>query len=83
MTTEINIVVATVEDALLVPADAVKDGRLFVVDDGRARDRRVQTGIVSPAMVQVVAGLRMDEQVILAPPAGLQDGQRVRGRPAS
>jgi RND family efflux transporter MFP subunit len=83
MTTEINIVVATIDDALLVPADAVKDGRLFVVEDGRARERRVEIGIVSPAMVQVVGGLRIDEQVILAPLPGLRDGQRVRGRPTS
>jgi membrane fusion protein (multidrug efflux system) len=83
MTTEINVVVATVEEALLVPADAVKDGRLFVVNDGRAHQRRVLTGIASPAMVQITDGLTTDEQVILAPPPGLRDGQRVRARRAS
>ncbi|HYN39310.1 MAG TPA: efflux RND transporter periplasmic adaptor subunit [Rhodospirillales bacterium] len=83
MTTEINVVVATVEDALLVPADAVKDGRVFTLADGRARERQVQTGIASPAMVQIIEGLGDGEQIIAAPPPGLQDGQRLRGRPPS
>ena len=83
MTAEINIVVATVEDALLVPADALSGGRVFVASDGRARERQVQTGIASPATVQITAGLGADEQIIVAPPAGLRDGQRVRTRPAS
>lgn len=83
MTTEINIVVATADDALLVPADAVTGGRVFVVADGRARERQVQTGIAAPAMVQITAGLDGDEQIVAAPPAGLRDGQRIRTRPAS
>ncbi|MGZ9033237.1 MAG: efflux RND transporter periplasmic adaptor subunit, partial [Rhodospirillales bacterium] len=83
MTAEINIVVATVEDALLVPADALSGGGVFVASDGRARERQVQTGIASPATVQITAGLGADEQIIVAPPAGLRDGQRVRTRPAS
>lgn len=82
MTTEINIVVDVVEDALLVPADAVKDGRVFVVNDGRAHERQVQAGIASPAMVQIIGGLGADERVIIGPPPGLQDGQRVRVRRA-
>lgn len=80
MTTEINVVVAVVDDALLVPADAVRDGRVFVIDDGRARERQVKTGIVSPATVQIIDGLAADERVIEAPPGGLRDGQRVRVR---
>jgi membrane fusion protein (multidrug efflux system) len=78
MTTEINIVVRTVEGALLVPADAVVDGRVFTVSGGRVRARMVETGVVTPAMVQIVSGLQGDERIVVAPPAGLHDGDRVR-----
>lgn len=78
MTTEINIVVETVDKALLVPADAVVDGRVFTVVDGRARARPIETGIVTPAMAQITAGLEEGARVVAAPPAGLEDGDRVR-----
>lgn len=78
MTTEINIVVATVADALLVPADAVIKRRVFVVEDGRARAREVEAGIASPSSVQILEGLDPDARVIVAPPSGLEDGDRVR-----
>lgn len=78
MTTEINIVVATVNDALLVPADAVTKRRVFVVEDGRARAVEVESGIASPSQVQIIAGLAGDARVVVAPPAGLKDGDRVR-----
>ena len=84
MTTEINIVVATVADALLLPADAVVKGQVFVVENGRARASDVETGIASPSSVQIVSGLDPGARVVLSPPAGLRDGDRVRiVRPAS
>lgn len=83
MTTEINIVVATVENALLVPADSVSGGRIFTVVDGRAKAVAVKTGIGSPAMVQITAGLDDEQPIVIAPPAGLSDGDRVRAAPGS
>ncbi|MBL8660440.1 MAG: efflux RND transporter periplasmic adaptor subunit [Rhodospirillales bacterium] len=83
MTTEINIVVATVDNALLVPADSVIGGRVFTVVEDRVRARAVETGIVSPTMVQIAAGLDDDQPIVVSPPAGLRDGDRVRVVPAS
>jgi RND family efflux transporter MFP subunit len=63
--------------ALAIPASAiVRRGQLtsvFVVDGGRARVR-----LVSLSDAEVLAGLTESETVILAPPAGLTDGRRVR-----
>jgi hypothetical protein len=63
--------------ALAIPASAiVRRGQLtsvFVVDGGRARVR-----LVSLSGAEVLAGLTESETVILAPPAGLTDGRRVR-----
>jgi RND family efflux transporter MFP subunit len=63
--------------ALTIPVSAVvRRGQLtsvFVVEEGRARVR-----LVSLSESEVLAGLTESEVVILAPPAVLTDGRRVR-----
>jgi RND family efflux transporter MFP subunit len=63
--------------ALTIPLSAVvRRGQLtsvFVVEEGRARVR-----LVSLSESEVLAGLTESEVVILAPPAVLTDGRRVR-----
>jgi HlyD family secretion protein len=63
---------------VLVPASAVKDGAVFVILDGHAVRRSVKTGAASPAGVRVEQGLIGGEDLILNPPAGLKDGDRVK-----
>jgi HlyD family secretion protein len=69
---------AVEKPVVLVPASAVKDGAVFVVLDGRAVRRTVKTGAASPAGVRVEQGLIGGEDLILNPPAGLKDGDRVK-----
>ncbi|PEQ13781.1 efflux transporter periplasmic adaptor subunit [Novosphingobium sp. PC22D] len=78
LTLEVNIVTARHENALLVPASAVTDGRVWVVEQGRAKGREVRTGIAGTDQVEILAGLAADESVIVNPPEGLEDGDRVR-----
>lgn len=66
--------------ALLVPASAVKDGAVFVVLDGKALRRVVKTGAVSPRGIRIEQGLIGGEDVIVSPPPGLKDGDKVRGK---
>jgi HlyD family secretion protein len=63
---------------VLVPASAVKDGAVFVVLEGRAVKRPVKTGASSPAGIRVERGLIGGEDLILNPPTGLKDGDRVK-----
>jgi RND family efflux transporter MFP subunit len=68
---------------VLVPAEAVRpdgsDGIVFVVaDDKKVARRRVTLGPDVAGQRRVVSGLREGERVVLAPPAGLEDGQTVR-----
>lgn len=77
MTTEINIITKESRDALLVPASAVVDGRLFLVENGRARPQAVTPGIRGRTMTEILDGLAADLPVIAAPPAGLKAGDRV------
>ena len=81
MTTEINVIVETRENVLLAPSEAVRAGRVFVVEDGVARRRRVTTGILGRGMVEIRDGLNEGEQVVVNPPESLADGARVRPVP--
>ena len=78
MTTEVNIVVAEKADALLVPASAVRGGRLFVVEGQRAVARDVRLGIRGDEALEVISGLTGDETLILDGPTDLEDGTRIR-----
>lgn len=82
MTTEVNIVVRTVADALLLPAEAMSDGRVFVLDGDRVRLRTPSFGIRGPERVQILAGLDPGDRVVLLPMATLADGDRVRIAPS-
>jgi RND family efflux transporter MFP subunit len=74
---------APVAAGVLVPAEAVRpdgrDGIVFVVTDNKKVERRrVTLGPDVAGQRRVVSGLREGERVVLAPPAGLEDGQAVR-----
>jgi len=68
-------------DVLTVPAEAVvRQGQLptvFVVHEARARLRVVHAGETGGSRVEILAGLSPGDEVIVAPPPGLRDGDRV------
>ena len=67
--------------ALVIPESAVRrQGQLtsvFVVRNGLAHIRLVQTGLTDSDGTEVVAGLDAGESVVTAPPVGLTDGSPV------
>jgi HlyD family secretion protein len=71
---------APAKPVVLVPASAVKDGAVFVLLDGKAMRRAVKTGAVSGPSIRVEDGLIGGEDLIVNPPAGLKDGDKVRQR---
>ncbi len=68
-------------DAITVPESAVarfgQMEKIFVVEQGRAVLRLVKTGRVLHGRIEILAGLNAGEQIILAPPPALRDGQLV------
>jgi HlyD family secretion protein len=62
---------------VVIPQGAVQNGRVFVVVNGHARERRVTTGGASEKGVLVQSGLIGGEDLIVSPPASLKDGQKV------
>lgn len=83
---EARIVVWEDRDALTVPSGALfrNDGKqaAFVVEDGIARLRTVETGRDNGVEAQVLNGLRPGERVVLYPASDLADGARVVERKA-
>lgn len=68
-------------EALVVPATTIRrQGQLstvFVVEDGIARLRLLQTGYDGAEGVEVLAGLNRGEVIVNAPPPELTDGRRI------
>jgi HlyD family secretion protein len=62
---------------IVVPPSAVKGDRVFVVLGGKVTGRTVKTGQTTSAGVQIEQGLIGGEDLIVSPPAGLKDGDRV------
>ncbi|MHB8059198.1 MAG: efflux RND transporter periplasmic adaptor subunit [Desulfuromonadaceae bacterium] len=79
-----RIIVGTRSEVLLVPRSAVdsfdiqaKKGRLFVVENGVARSREIQSGIVDGDSVEIKAGLTQGEQYVVRGGFNLTDGDKV------
>jgi RND family efflux transporter MFP subunit len=83
MTAEVNIVVTERADALLAPASAVADGRVWIVRDGRLHRQPVQTGISGESRIEILSGLTESDAVVVRPPSGLEEGRRARAIPVS
>jgi len=82
MFVQLELVVATHEEALLVPKIALvyDEGKstVFVVSDGQAEQREVKKGFAGAESVEVISGLQDDDQIVVAGQGLLQDGARVR-----
>jgi HlyD family secretion protein len=66
--------------SIRIPATAVRDGAVFVVENGKAVRRAVSVvkGGLNATDVQIVSGLIGGEDLIVTPPQSLQDGERVK-----
>jgi HlyD family secretion protein len=65
---------------VFVPTSAVRNGSVFLYLDGRAVERKVKTGGVTPQGLRIDDGLFGGEDIIISPPADLQDGDKVESR---
>ena len=81
MTAEVNLIVAQRDNALLVPATAVRDGQIWIVRDGCLHRHPVQTGFSGETRIEIVAGLDGHERLVVSPADRLTEGRRVRDAP--
>jgi membrane fusion protein (multidrug efflux system) len=65
----------------MVPADAILDEdiekSLFVIEDGVARRRIIETGITDNDMVEILEGIDDSDTVVVVGQGGLRDGTPV------
>ncbi|MEW4527444.1 efflux RND transporter periplasmic adaptor subunit [Maioricimonas sp. JC845] len=81
---EAEIVVWESDDVLQVPASALfrigSEWSVFVIEEGRARLRKVELGHRNPSTAEVLDGLSEGEQVIIYPSDRVVDGVEVTPR---
>ncbi len=82
MFARVNIVYERRENALQLPRNAILDAdgeqSVFVVSNGKAEQRRIQTGLANNGWVEVLQGLKGDERVVVVGQAGLKTGTVVK-----
>lgn len=66
--------------AIFVPSSAVRDGAVFVLLNGRAVKRTIKPGATQGSDVRIEEGLFGGEDLVLAPPAELKDGDRIKAK---
>jgi len=79
---EVKTVVWSSPDVLTIPSSSVfqRSGAwaVFVVEDGRARFRKVVIGHRTGATAELLQGVKAGERVIMFPSDKIDDGSRVR-----
>ena len=80
----LSMVAKTVDDALIVPAQALitdeegKKSVMVIGSDGVAHKREVEIGILTPDSVQIANGVKPGEQVVTVGAYGLPDNTKVK-----
>jgi RND family efflux transporter MFP subunit len=85
MFARLQVVIETVTDAVVVPGDAVlvmPNGEkvTFILKDGKAQRRAVQTGLEAGGQVQIISGVQPGETVVTAGNEKLKDGMEVKAQ---
>lgn len=78
MSVEANVVVREVENARLVPAEAVANGQVWIVEGNRVRPVKVRLGITGARMVEVLEGVDEGQRVVSPARGELKPGARVK-----
>src|SRR5215467_4406398 len=83
MTTETNIVLRQGEHALLLPAGAVQQGKVWRVENGRLHPNNVTVGAKGVTEIEILEGAGDGDWIVTAPSPSLKAGQHVRLIPNS
>lgn len=82
MVAKLKINIGQSKNALVIPADAVMkhngESKVFVVENGVAVERAVTVGITAGDNVEIIEGLKENEQVIVTGNRLIGDGQKVK-----
>lgn len=78
MTGELAFETASKDRTLVAPSQAVQDGKIWTIRDGRLTASAAEVGLRGVERVEVVSGLQPGDAVVISPVAGLAPGAAVR-----
>jgi RND family efflux transporter MFP subunit len=83
MFARLNLTLKSEKDTIAVPSEAVivtpKGLRVaYVVEDGKAQQRKITTGIEGGGKIQILSGIKAGDQIVVAGNEKLKDGVGVR-----
>jgi multidrug efflux pump subunit AcrA (membrane-fusion protein) len=78
MTGELAFIEQTRERAAIVPAQAIQNGTVWAIRDGKLVDAKPEIGIRSIERVEIHSGLQIGDVVVINPLINPTSGQRVR-----
>jgi RND family efflux transporter MFP subunit len=77
LTGEAVLIKAEHKDTVLIPRRALIGNRVYVVDGGRIRIRKVQPGFTGLDVVEIVSGVATGDEVVIEGQNSLREGDRV------
>lgn len=78
MTAETNIVLRQADNALLLPAGAVRQDTVWLVEGGHLASRHVAIGAKGATEVEILSGISDGDVVVATPPTDVKIGASVR-----
>ncbi|MGZ5836095.1 MAG: efflux RND transporter periplasmic adaptor subunit [Xanthobacteraceae bacterium] len=78
MSVEANVVTREKSGVLLVPAEALQNTNVYVIDGDRLKKKTVTVGLRGTRMVEIVSGLTEQDRVASPVSAEMREGRRVR-----
>lgn len=88
MTVTVDIEAARRPQTLIIPTADIRElgtpnAWVLIATDGRARRRPVRVGLVSAGKAQILSGVAEGDLIVPRAASSVQDGQRLRVRPAA
>lgn len=81
MSIEANIIISEAKDVLLVPAEAIVDGKVQIAREDRVEVGSVEIGIRGSGMVEIESGVAADDVLVSPFQDDLDDGDSIRLEP--
>lgn len=78
MTGELAFITASKSSTIVVPAQALQSGNVYLVRDHRLVKSNAEIGLKSIERVEILSGLQPGTQVVISPASSLSEGQVVR-----
>ena len=78
----IDIVLDEIKDTMLIPEESVLTSKdysyVFVIDDDVAKLKKVNLGITSNGMIQILSGLKSNDKIVTLGHEKLKDGSKIK-----